>query len=171
MVNSFIIADLNSQVLYSSVFNFLDDASSREELLNYFVEKVKKEYDFNAAVSSNRGMDFSENAGVDSEFKGIFNAKVKGVQKPIVWHSYCGCLYILVCDTTENRILAASILFSIIRTLRDLLPKLTTSSFELVLKADVVSLIVNTLLPNGQLLFLNNQAMQLLIKDLQKSLR
>ncbi|GIY60261.1 uncharacterized protein CDAR_28291 [Caerostris darwini] len=171
MVNSFIIADLNSQVLYSSVFNFLDDASSREELLNYFVEKVKKEFDFNTTVSNNRGMELSENVSFDTESKGIFNVKIKDIQKPIVWHSYCGCLYILVCDDTENRILAASTLFSIIRTLKDLLPKIMSSSSELVFKVDVVSLIVNSFLPSGQLLFLNNQAMQLLIKDIQKAVR
>ncbi|GFR18879.1 uncharacterized protein TNCT_373711 [Trichonephila clavata] len=171
MVNSFIIADLNSQVLYSSVFNFLDDPNSREEILNYFVQKVKKEFDFNVAVSSNINMDFSENSTSDTESKGIFNVKIHDVQKPVVWHSYCGCLYILVCDKTENRILAASTLFSLIRTLKDLLPKIINSSFELVQKADVVSLIVNTFLPNGQLLFLNNQATQLLIKDIQKALR
>lgn len=171
MVNSFIISDLNSQVLHSSVFDFLDDAGSREELLNSIVQKVKREFDFNSSVSSNNRMDFSDSSALDIESKGIFNIKVHDSQKPVVWHSYCGMLFILVCENTENRILAASTLFFLIRTLRDLVPKMMSNSSELVLKADVVSLIVNTFLPNGQLLFMNNQATQQLIKEIQKALR
>ncbi|KAG8185047.1 hypothetical protein JTE90_017068 [Oedothorax gibbosus] len=171
MVNSFVISDLNSQVLYSSVFNFVDDAGSREELLNSIVQRVKKEFDFNTSVSSSNRMDFSDSSALDIESKGIFNLKIQDSHKPVVWHSYCGCLFILVCENTENRILAASTLFFLIRTLRDFLPKMTSNSSELVFKADVVSLIANTFLPNGQLLFMNNQANQQLIKEIQKALR
>uniref|UniRef100_A0A2L2YI91 AP-5 complex subunit sigma-1 n=1 Tax=Parasteatoda tepidariorum TaxID=114398 RepID=A0A2L2YI91_PARTP len=171
MVHSFIIAETNYQVLFSSVFNFLEDPDDREKQIKYFAQRVKKEFEFNTSVSSNNFDDFSEAYIVDIETKGIFNLKLKNVEKQIVWHSYYGCLYILVCDQTDNRILAASTLFFLIKTIKDLLPKITLSHSEIVQKADVISVVVNTFMPCGQLLFINNQAAQQLIKDIQKAIR
>ncbi|KFM76383.1 hypothetical protein X975_20834, partial [Stegodyphus mimosarum] len=170
MVYSFIIADYDCQVLYSSVFDFADRRCVKEDITVNIVQQIKKEFDFNSSVTSNI-VDGSENLSIDLETKGILNVKVMEVQKPTVWHSYSGCLYILVCDSSDNRILAARTLVILIRTFRDLLPRISNGISEFVSKANIVSLIVNTFIPSGQLLFFHNQAIQQVTKDLQKAVR
>ncbi|XP_054724590.1 uncharacterized protein LOC129234593 [Uloborus diversus] len=161
MVNFFIIADLNCKVLYSEVYNFSEASKHKVDVTSNIVQQVKKEFDFNFASSTDVDCSIS-----DFDSNGIFNVKVQESLKPTVWHSFRGCLYILVCDDTDNRVLAARTLIIIIRTLRDILKPNTLADF--LSGADVISLILNTILPSGQLLFLHNQAVQQITKDIQR---
>jgi len=173
MVHSVIISNLNCEILYSADFDFNQTLNS--ENLSYIVRKVMVEFDFNFAVSNS--YNFSDitsmtgNPFKDFETKGVINIKIGDNYKSVVYHSFCGCIYIFVCDYSDNRLLAYRTLVLLIRTLRDIIPKMTSYTSEIVSNADVVSMVINTFVPSGQLLFLHDQAVQQVSKDLQKILR
>lgn len=194
MVYAFVIAEIQScELLYSSVFEFGDtpkpktvelqrgfvnltvnDAPDRSGILcsdrtiAKVVQVVKNEYNFNCSVSSENVGVPAESNEIEMETRGIINVRISSLEKIVLWRACYGMLCILICDKTENRMLAARTLVYLIRSILDHIPKIVSSTSEIISKGDVVSAIVNTFLPCGQLLFLHSSSIQLLNKDLNK---
>ncbi|XP_074052152.1 AP-5 complex subunit sigma-1 isoform X2 [Macrotis lagotis] len=89
--------------------------------------------------------------------------------KVVVWLGFLSLGCALVCEPHENLLLAESTLCLLSRLLLDHL-KLLSSSSDILLRADRVEIILNHFLPQGQLLFLNDQFVQGLEKELSASL-
>lgn len=90
-------------------------------------------------------------------------------EKTVLWLAVQSLGFALVCDPHENLLLAESTLRLLVKPLLDHL-KLLSSGSDVLLKADKTELILSKLLPNGQLLFLNEQFVLGLEKELSASL-
>lgn len=69
-----------------------------------------------------------------------------------LWLGAQGLAFVLVCDPEENLMLAEAVLKLLVEHL-----KLLTSGGEALLKADRAEAVLEKFLPHGQLLFLNDQ--------------
>uniref|UniRef100_A0A8D0CA54 Adaptor related protein complex 5 subunit sigma 1 n=1 Tax=Salvator merianae TaxID=96440 RepID=A0A8D0CA54_SALMN len=77
-------------------------------------------------------------------------------EKTVLWLGLQCLGFALVCDAHENLMLAESTLRLLVKALLDHL-KLLSSGSEVLLKADRTEVILQKFLPQGQLLFLNDQ--------------
>lgn len=170
MVLALIISDLNCQILFSSVFDFNQSSLEKSDLFNV-VRKVKSEFDFNYSSLDASYSDDINNLFPDIEAKGIFNVKINNSYKSVIYQSYCGCLYIILCDFSDNRLLGYRTLTTIIQALRDIIPKTANYTSQFIFHEEAVSMVVNSFIPSGHMLFLNDQAVQQKYKDIQKQLR
>ena len=170
MVLAFIISDLNCQILFSSVFDFNQISLEKPVLFN-IVRNVKSEFDFNYASFDTSYLDEINNSSQDFETKGIVNVKINNSYQPVIYQSYYGCFYILLCNFSDNRLLGYRTLSVIIQALRDIIPRTTNYTSQFIFREDAVSMVVNTFIPSGHMLFLNDQAVQQKYKDIQKQLR
>lgn len=170
MVLAFIISDLNGQILFSSVFDF-NQSSLEKPLLCNIVRNVRSEFDFNYSSLDTTYTDDVSNLFPDFETKGIFNVKINNSYRPVIYQYYWGCLYILLCDFSDNRLLGYRTLTVIIQALRDIIPKTTNYTSQFIFHEEAVSMVVNSFIPSGQMLFLNDQAVQQKFKNIQKQLR
>lgn len=89
--------------------------------------------------------------------------------KTVLWLAVQSLGFALVCDPHENLMLAESTLRILVKSLLDHL-KLLSSGSDVLLKADKTEVILGKFLPNGQLLFLNEQFVLGLEKELSASL-
>ncbi|KAM9065767.1 AP-5 complex subunit sigma-1 [Sarcophilus harrisii] len=89
--------------------------------------------------------------------------------KVAVWLRVLSLSCVLVCEPHENLLLAESTLRLLGRLLLEHL-KLLSSGSDLLLRGDRIELILGHFLPQGQLLFLNDQFVQGLEKELSASL-
>lgn len=92
-----------------------------------------------------------------------------GDRKTVLWLGVLSLGFVLVCDPHENLMLAESTLRLLARYLLDHLRLLGPGS-DIVLKADKTEVILNKVLPHGQLLFLNDQFVQALERELSATL-
>lgn len=168
MVLAFIISDLNCQILFNSTFDFNQSDFKHVDLMN-IVQEVKSEFDSNSLVYRSGNFEDAKNV-LDFETKGIISMKFNNNWNPVIYRTFCGCMYILLCDITDNRLLAYRTLSVIIQILKDTIPKVTSLTSQFIFRADAVSMIVNSLIPSGHLLFLNDHAVQEMSKDLYKKL-
>ncbi|XP_062992064.1 AP-5 complex subunit sigma-1 isoform X2 [Elgaria multicarinata webbii] len=76
--------------------------------------------------------------------------------KAVLWLGVQCLGFALVCDPHENLMLAESTLRLLVKTLLDHL-KLLSSGSDVLLKADRTEVVLGKFLPHGQLLFLNDQ--------------
>lgn len=170
MVLAFIISDLNCQILFSSAFDF-NQSSLEKPLLCNIVRNVRSEFDFNYSSLDTTYSDDVNNLFPDFEAKGIFNVKINNSYRPVIYQYYWGCLYILLCDFSDNRLLGYRTLTVIIQALRDIIPKTTNYTSQFIFHEEAVSMVVNSFIPSGHMLFLNDQAVQQKFKNIQKQLR
>ncbi|XP_074141595.1 AP-5 complex subunit sigma-1 [Sminthopsis crassicaudata] len=89
--------------------------------------------------------------------------------KVAVWLRVLSLSCVLVCEPHENLLLAENTLRLLGRLLLEHL-KLLSSGSDLLLRGDRIELILGHFLPQGQLLFLNDQFVQGLEKELSASL-
>ncbi|XP_068922140.1 AP-5 complex subunit sigma-1 [Petaurus breviceps papuanus] len=89
--------------------------------------------------------------------------------KVAVWLGLLSLGCVLVCEPHENLLLAENTLRQLARLLLEHL-KLLSSGSNVLLKADRIESVLNHFLPQGQLLFLNDQFVQALEKELSASL-
>ncbi|XP_028939028.1 AP-5 complex subunit sigma-1 [Ornithorhynchus anatinus] len=83
----------------------------------------------------------------------------------VLWLGVLSLGFVLVCEPPENLRLAKSTLRLLARLLLDHL-RLFSSGSDVLLKADRTEAVLDKLLPQGQLLFLNDQFIQVLEKEL-----
>lgn len=89
--------------------------------------------------------------------------------KTILWLGVQALGFALVCDGHENLMLAENTLRLLTKALLDHL-KLLSSGSDLLLKADKAELLLSKFLPHGQLLFLNDQFVLGLEREVSSSL-
>nr|XP_006113292.1 AP-5 complex subunit sigma-1 [Pelodiscus sinensis] len=89
--------------------------------------------------------------------------------KPVLWLAVLSLGFALVCDPQENLLLAENTLRLVAKCLLEHL-KLLSQGSNVVLKADKTELILSKFLPHGQLLFLNEQFVQGLERELSACL-
>lgn len=87
--------------------------------------------------------------------------------KTVVWMGLQGLAFVLVCDPDENLMLAEGTLRLLGSTLLEHLKLLSTGS-DVLLKADRTEAVLEKFLPHGQLLFLNDQFVVGLERELGK---
>ncbi|XP_043368811.1 AP-5 complex subunit sigma-1 isoform X1 [Dermochelys coriacea] len=85
--------------------------------------------------------------------------------KTVLWLGVLSLGFALVCDPQENLMLAENTLRLVVKYLLEHL-KLLSQGSNVVLKADKTEIILSKFLPHGQLLFLNDQFVQGLEKEL-----
>ncbi|XP_065453461.1 AP-5 complex subunit sigma-1 isoform X1 [Chrysemys picta bellii] len=85
--------------------------------------------------------------------------------KTVLWLGVLSLGFALVCDPQENLTLAENTLRLVVKYLLEHL-KLLNQGSDVVLKADKTEIILSKFLPHGQLLFLNDQFVQGLEKEL-----
>ncbi|KAH1169931.1 hypothetical protein KIL84_000916 [Mauremys mutica] len=85
--------------------------------------------------------------------------------KTVLWLGVLSLGFALVCDPQENLMLAENTLRLVVKYLLEHL-KLLNQGSDVVLKADKTEIILSKFLPHGQLLFLNDQFVQGLEKEL-----
>ncbi|CAM4670164.1 unnamed protein product [Lepidochelys kempii] len=85
--------------------------------------------------------------------------------KMVLWLGVLSLGFALVCDPQENLMLAENTLRLVVKYLLEHL-KLLSQGSNVVLKADKTEIILSKFLPHGQLLFLNDQFVQGLEKEL-----
>uniref|UniRef100_A0A8C3XPT6 Adaptor related protein complex 5 subunit sigma 1 n=1 Tax=Chelydra serpentina TaxID=8475 RepID=A0A8C3XPT6_CHESE len=85
--------------------------------------------------------------------------------KTVLWLGVLSLGFALVCDPQENLMLAENTLRLVVKYLLEHL-KLLSQGSDVVLKADKTEIILSKFLPHGQLLFLNDQFVQGLDKEL-----
>ncbi|XP_042324909.1 AP-5 complex subunit sigma-1 [Sceloporus undulatus] len=89
--------------------------------------------------------------------------------KTVLWLGVQSLGFALVCDPHENLMLAESTLRLLVRSFLDHL-KLLSSGSDILLKADRTEVILGKFLPHGQLLFLNDQFVVGLEREIGASL-
>ncbi|XP_026547270.1 AP-5 complex subunit sigma-1 [Notechis scutatus] len=77
--------------------------------------------------------------------------------KTVLWLGVQGLAFALVCDPDENLMLAEGTLRLLAKALLEHLKLLTTGASDVLLKADRMEAVLEKFLPHGQLLFLNDQ--------------
>ncbi|ETE56483.1 Protein C20orf29, partial [Ophiophagus hannah] len=77
--------------------------------------------------------------------------------KTVLWLGVQSLAFALVCDPDENLMLAEGTLRLLVKALLEHLKLLTTGSSDVLLKVDRTEAVLEKFLPHGQLLFLNDQ--------------
>lgn len=88
----------------------------------------------------------------------------------IVWLGAANTGFTLVCDPTENRLLAESVLCRLVRSLQHNL-RIMNQPTEGSLKSDKVALILNIFLPAGNLNFMNHRVVRQLEKEIDMQVK
>ncbi|XP_067136507.1 uncharacterized protein [Centruroides vittatus] len=192
MVLAFIIASAAQSpvILYSVMYGetFINTQCEKEEgregsdsisfirkqrnlLEKDVVRKVKVEFDFNnsCVLPSPFGTIEPFLDSREHETGGVFSYRFQnGEEKVICWHTLKGRIYILLCEKHENRVLAGRILITLVAKLQEYLPAANVILMEPINKVEIVASLVNTFLPNGQLLFVHHRPLKQLDKNLHK---
>ncbi|XP_075041167.1 AP-5 complex subunit sigma-1 [Mixophyes fleayi] len=87
----------------------------------------------------------------------------------VLWVGVYSLGFSLICDSQDNLPLAESTLRMVVKYLVDSL-KLLTHSSNAILRADKIEMSLDSFIPQGHLLFLNHQAVQVLEKELNGSM-
>ena len=88
------------------------------------------------------------------------------VERTVVWLGAGNTGFTLVCHKEENRLTAENVLRLLIRYLQEYI-RVINQPAEAALKADKVCVVLNTLLPDGALLFMNHRVVRGLEKELE----
>lgn len=177
MVCAFIVIENeNKELLYSSLYlSSPEDDPENKKFLSGVKERVLNEVRYNVSIMPQT----EQWARVpESEYRN--NLEATGLfcyareqqlnEKIVVWRMYNGLTYVLVCEKTENRLLTSRTLLQLIQIIHEMISKNVGSSLALDIKsqADIMTAIVSTYLPNGQLIFANNRVLQQLRKSIKK---
>ncbi|XP_031555267.1 AP-5 complex subunit sigma-1-like [Actinia tenebrosa] len=186
MVYAFILHTLRPgpcRVLFSQVFvheaqpevEAIEDARERrkEQLLNV-ANRVQSEFSFRFVTSGSvQHVDTNGLATTDELLSqlesGIFrlaDGNPFDSEKVVVWKGIANCGFTLICEKTENRVLAENVLTLLIRYLQDYC-RVIFQPTEAILKVDKLSVILFQFLPNGQLLFMNHRFVRQLEKEFE----
>ncbi|XP_020628535.1 AP-5 complex subunit sigma-1-like [Orbicella faveolata] len=187
MVYAFLIHSLTPgpcRVLYSTPFVHEppldgvageDERSKRKEQLLQVAQRVQSEYSFRYVASGSESQE--DLSGLSSTDELLSNLKA-GVfrlssgnpykaERVVLWKGLANSGFTLVCEKNENRLIAENILDLLIRHLQEYCQVILQPS-EAILKVDKVAAIVHQLLPNGQLLFMNNRYLRQVEKELEQ---
>lgn len=152
-----------------------DERESRKEQLLQVAQRVQSEYSFRyVALGGTSHEDLSGLASTDellSNLKTGFFRLSQGtpfaVERIALWKGLANCGFTLICEKDENRLVAENVLNLIIRHLQEYCQILLQPS-EAILKADKVTAVTHQLLPEGQLLFMNNRFLRQVEKELEQ---
>ncbi|XP_022086649.1 AP-5 complex subunit sigma-1-like [Acanthaster planci] len=92
------------------------------------------------------------------------------MEKVVVWLGLANIGLALVCERSENRLLAESTLKLLLRYLQEHV-QAATQPAELLTRGDRVAIIVHQFLPSGRLVFMNYAVIRQLEKDMENLLR
>jgi len=94
-------------------------------------------------------------------------------QKFVIWRQLLSTVFVIICEPDENRLLASNFLSLLPRILIDNFknPQLTIQPKEMLLKPEEVLILIQSYLPNGQLLFANGQFVRHLKRDAEAALQ
>ncbi|XP_003384843.1 PREDICTED: AP-5 complex subunit sigma-1-like [Amphimedon queenslandica] len=101
--------------------------------------------------------------------KGLFRLSTDDpfpTPKTVIWQVSDNCTFVLVCEQDENRILAETILSFIVQYSHAHIMNMDQKMAELLLKGEWLSSVLQVMLNNGQLMFMNSKV----IKQLEKQL-
>ncbi|GAB1607866.1 uncharacterized protein LOC106867753 [Argonauta hians] len=195
MVHAFVIHTLlpgSSLVLHSSTFR-QDPLASREiketgykwhcvrqAQWQYVADVIHGEYQFRRNVSGRsldedlaRATNIDNGLGLPELECGVFRLADHAPyteEKVIIWYGAGTLAFSLVCDKSENRLIAEIILKYIVRYLQEYLLVFSQPS-EILNKADCILQIVHQLIPDGLLLFRGHKVMKQLEKELDSCMR
>ncbi|CAH2299269.1 AP-5 complex subunit sigma-1 [Pelobates cultripes] len=180
-----------SQVLYSRIFScdLPDDKLQSEE---YGLDKVRLRRKERVAivarqtesmcllrrqVSGKPASDYSvhltdESILLQEEDVGVYSLGSGDPfphEKIVLWVAVFSFGFSLICNVQENLTLAESTLRMLVKYLVES-TKLLTHSSNILLRADMIEMSIDKFMPQGQLLFLNHQAVQALEKELSGSM-
>ncbi|XP_014768205.1 uncharacterized protein LOC106867753 [Octopus bimaculoides] len=195
MVHAFIIHTLlpgSSLVLHSSTFRQdpltsyeIKESGSRWHCVRqaqwqYVADVVHGEYQFRRTVSGRsldedlaRATNIDNGLGLPELECGVLRLSEHAPyadEKVIVWYGAGTLAFSLVCDKTENRLIAEVILKHIVRYLQEYLLVFSQPS-EILNKADCIIQILQQLIPDGLLLFRCQRVMRQLEKELDSSMK
>jgi len=106
----------------------------------------------------------------EQRIEGVFRVpagKVFSTPKIVLWKLVHSCAYTLICEVDENRLLASNFLelFPSILNEHFKNPQISAQPKEFLVKPEEVLLPLHHFLPNGQLLFMNQQLLKQLKRD------
>ncbi|XP_048590306.1 AP-5 complex subunit sigma-1 [Nematostella vectensis] len=185
MVYAFIVHTLNPgpcRVLFSTSFiqdldvdDTEDPRTTRKENLQLVAQRMQSEYAFTQVASGVilredlSGMSTTEEILAQLE-SGIFRLQAGNpfsTDKVVVWKGTGNCGFCLVCEPTENRIIAENVLILLIRFIQEYC-RVIPQTAEAILKADKLAAVTHQFLPNGQLLFMNHRFVRQMEKELEQ---
>jgi hypothetical protein len=161
-----------NKIILSKIYNskFNDDKKNVREV--YIRDKILQEYLFlkniendKEQIGQNKLMSLIVNDQFYEKMSINYSSKYEGVlivefdelffeQKNIFWKFYDGYCFVLVCSIEENNLMASNLL-NIIQIF---------SKPELLESPENFSIVLDLLLPNGQLMYLTKKAAQELVK-------
>ncbi|XP_033756895.1 AP-5 complex subunit sigma-1-like [Pecten maximus] len=188
MVNAFIIHTLlpgPCRVLYQQVYGVVkrdttetrsadsDLRTVRKQTIQEVASEVHSEYQFRRAVSNRtveQDMQRLSNEDTLPEMEQGFLRLPETDNKIAVWQGTGNTCCTLVCNETENRMLAENVLKLLLRFLQEHL-RLIHQPVEVVNKPDKVAIVINRFLPSGQLLFMNHRMVRQLEKEMDTMMK
>ncbi|KAJ8317598.1 hypothetical protein KUTeg_005502 [Tegillarca granosa] len=176
MVYAFIIHTLlpgTCKVLYYRVYgNEYDNENNnsdtevrltRKDDIHDIASQVHSEYQFRCAAVHRSVDDDIQRLGNEDTlpefelgFLRIPDGSAFKHEKIVVWMGIGNTGFTLICEKTENRMLAENVLRTVIRFLQEHL-RLLNQPLEAALKSDKVALVLSRFLPDGNLLFMNHR--------------
>ncbi|ESO85132.1 hypothetical protein LOTGIDRAFT_196130 [Lottia gigantea] len=151
--------------------------SIRKSQIQQVFERVHSEYQFRRSFSGRSVEDDVLKLINDDtlpEFDtGFFRLRAGEVfqkDRYVIWLAAGYTAFSFVCEKYENRLVAESILKHLIRYLQEHVRVLTQPS-ETGLRSERVGVVVNTFLPQGNLLFLNNRLIRQLEKEVDNQIK
>ncbi len=155
--------------------------TQRKEQLHAIAEEIQSEYGFRASTA-NRSYDLELQTllseGTLPEFEiGYFRVPPDSEEfcfmpreKIVVWLAALNCGFSLICDPSENRMLAENVLKLLIKYIQDYCRVLSEPQ-NVLMKPDRVALIQNQFLPDGKLLFMNHRVIRQYEKELELKMK
>ena len=146
-------------------------------LFKIFVFKVHSEYQFRRAVQSRTVEDDIQRMGNDDTLPDFEFGCIRLpegnpflVERVAFWMGAGNTGFTLVCEKSENRLLAENVLKILIRFIQEHIRVLNQPS-EARLKSDKIALILSRFLPNGNLLFMNHRVVRQLEKEVENLMK
>ncbi|XP_062577874.1 AP-5 complex subunit sigma-1-like [Saccostrea cucullata] len=190
MVYAFVIHTLlpgPCRVLYHNVYGQdvtyteeIDDTTHknrRRDDIQLIANEVHSEYQFRKAVLSRTVEDDIQRMGNDDtlpEFEFGCVRLPEGnpfvVERIALWLGAGNTGFTLVCEKSENRLLAENVLKILIRFIQEHVRVLNQPS-EARMKSDKIALILSRFLPNGHLLFMNHRVVRQLEKEVESLMK
>ncbi|KAK6174144.1 hypothetical protein SNE40_017475 [Patella caerulea] len=151
--------------------------SIRKAQIQLVSERVHSEYQFRRAISGRSVEEDVLRVSNDDtlpEFEvGFFRlgmGEIFNRERYVVWLGAGYTAFSVVCEISENRLLAESVLRLLIRYLQEHVRVLTQPS-ETGLRSERVGVVLNTFLPSGNLLFLNHRLIRQLEKEVDNQIK
>ncbi|XP_046562782.1 AP-5 complex subunit sigma-1-like [Haliotis rubra] len=183
MVYTFIINTLlpgSSKIIYYKHFvpydvDIVDESttaaevrSGRRKQRQQIADMVHSEYQFRRSLANRSVEEDVLRLGNDDTLPDLETGHIlltTDSEQFVTWMGAGYTGFALVCDTTENRLLAESVLRLLIRYLQEHVRVLTQPT-DVGLRTDRVGLVLSRFLPQGSLLFMNNRVVRQFEKEL-----